>query len=47
MKDDNSNIKISFNKIYIEAINISKENNNTIPIQKSNKNNRKKKSQKS
>jgi len=43
MRDDDSEINISFNKLYFEATNISKENNITIPIQNSNKNNRTKK----
>jgi len=39
MRDDDSEINVTFNKLYIEATNISKENNITIPIQNSNKNN--------
>jgi hypothetical protein len=40
MRDDNSGINIIFNKLYLEATNISKENHITTPIQKPNKNNR-------
>jgi len=43
MRDNNSKISISFNELYLEATNISKENNIIIPIQKSNKNHRIKK----
>lgn len=45
MRDDDSEINISINELYLEATNISKENNITIPIQNSNKNNRTKKIQ--
>jgi len=47
MRDDDWEINISFDILYLEATSISKENNITIPIQNSNKNNRTKKSQKS
>lgn len=41
--NDMMEINISFNKLYLEVTNISKEDNITIPIQNSNKNNRTKK----
>jgi hypothetical protein len=39
-RDNDSEINITFNKLYNEATNISKENNITIPIKNSNKNNK-------